>query len=313
MAAIILNESTVALSVTKVYQERLKRSAELVAKKELVSLSTAIDSAAVKGLDNLSFKLSSAVTKLAAMYHDIAIGIIENDISEAGYKGQRVIDSRSGAITGYNISWAEEEEVTPVDPDPTPVNPDPNQGGGEQGGNDNPTGGDNTPTGGDDTPTGGDDNQGSDDTPVVTPAEDQNAEHYVVLEAADVTGQSPAANGWFEKDGNDQFIVSTDAEADAEKTYYRAKTEEELNPADPEPIPEEPVNDEPEVDQNLDHYDEVDFVGGTENPSALGWYEIVDDQIVLSADTVADVSKTYLTLKTEWEPVDPADLDPDNP
>jgi len=49
--AIILNERAAALSVTKVYQERLKKSAELVAKKELASLATAIDTAATKGLD----------------------------------------------------------------------------------------------------------------------------------------------------------------------------------------------------------------------------------------------------------------------
>lgn len=106
--AIILTERAAALSVTKVYQERLKKSAELVAKKELVSLSTAIDAAATKGLDRVDFKLSASITKLADIYHEIAINVIEQDIRDAGYTAQRVIVN--DAITGYEISWAEEEE-----------------------------------------------------------------------------------------------------------------------------------------------------------------------------------------------------------
>ena len=106
--AIILNERAAALSVTKVYQERLKKSAELVAKKELASLATAIDTAATKGLDQVSFKLSASVTKLTGEYHTIAIQVIEQDIRDAGYSAQRVITNDT--ITGYEISWAEEEE-----------------------------------------------------------------------------------------------------------------------------------------------------------------------------------------------------------
>ena len=122
MAAIILNERSVALSVTKVYQERLKKSAELVAKKELVSLSTAIDSAAIKGLTNVSFKLSTSVTKLADTYHDIAIGIIEDDIRAAGYDALRVLD-KNDMISGYEISWAEEEEGGDEPGEPEPEDP----------------------------------------------------------------------------------------------------------------------------------------------------------------------------------------------
>lgn len=106
--AIILNERAAALSVTKVYQERLKKSAELVAKKELASLATAIDTAATKGLDQVSFKLSASITKLTGEYHTIAIQVIEQDIRDAGYSAQRVITN--DVITGYEISWAEEEE-----------------------------------------------------------------------------------------------------------------------------------------------------------------------------------------------------------
>lgn len=112
--AIILTERATALSVTKVYQERLKKSAELVAKKELVSLSTAIDSAAVKGLDRVDFKLSTAVTKLVEPYYTIAINIIEDDIRAAGYDANRIFTK--DAITSYEVSWAEQEEV-PVDPE----------------------------------------------------------------------------------------------------------------------------------------------------------------------------------------------------
>lgn len=113
MASIILSDRATALSVTKVYQERLKKSAELVAKKELVSLSTAIDSAAVKGLDYVDFKLSTSVTKLSDNYRDIAIQIIENDIMAAGYDAKRVISK--DAITGYEISWAEKTDTDPAE------------------------------------------------------------------------------------------------------------------------------------------------------------------------------------------------------
>ncbi len=105
--AIILSERAAALSITKIYKERLMQSAELVAKKELVSLSTAIDSAATKGQDSISFKLSTSVTKLEGAYKDKAIEVIEDDIRSAGYSAQRV--KVNDVITGYEISWAEEE------------------------------------------------------------------------------------------------------------------------------------------------------------------------------------------------------------
>ena len=106
--AIILTERSAALSITKVYQERLMKSAELVAKKELVSLSTAIDSAAVKGLDNLIFKLSTSITKLSAQYKAVALQIIRDDIISANYDVE-LIQDRTGII-GFDISWAEPEE-----------------------------------------------------------------------------------------------------------------------------------------------------------------------------------------------------------
>lgn len=129
--AIILSERSVALSITKVYKERLMQNAELVAKKELVSLSTAIDSAAQKGQDYLSFKLSSSITKLAGEYKQAAISVIEADIRAAQYTADRVITN--GEITGYEISWAEQEEVP---------------------GGDEPTGGDEPAPSGDDTDDG---------------------------------------------------------------------------------------------------------------------------------------------------------------
>lgn len=122
--AIILTERSAALSVTKIYRERLEKSAELVAKKELVSLSTAIDTAATKGLDNVIFKLSTSITKLVDNYFTIAIQVIENDIRAAGYDAERELDQK-GNIIGYAISWEEQEEETPnpnSDPN-TPVDP----------------------------------------------------------------------------------------------------------------------------------------------------------------------------------------------
>lgn len=129
MSAIILNERAATLSVTKIYKERLEKSAELVAKKELVSLSTAIDSAATRGQDSVDFKLSASITRLTDNYHDIAITTIEDDIRAAGYDALRELD-KNGVIIGYQISWAEqeeeEEEETPATPD-EPAEPEENQ------------------------------------------------------------------------------------------------------------------------------------------------------------------------------------------
>lgn len=113
--AIILSERAATLSITKVYQERLMKSAELVAKKELVSLSTAIDSAAVKGQDNLTFKLSSSVTKLASAYKAVALKIIRDDIESAGYTYAAIL--QKDEIVGFDIDWKDESEDEPEEED----------------------------------------------------------------------------------------------------------------------------------------------------------------------------------------------------
>ena len=115
--AIILTERSVAQSITKVYQERLMKSAELVAKKELVSLSTAIDSAAVKGQDSLSFKLSTAITRLASQYKAVALNIIETDINDAHYDVQVQTDPKTGDTVGYDIFWTDDSEEDPEEED----------------------------------------------------------------------------------------------------------------------------------------------------------------------------------------------------
>ena len=84
----------------------------------------------------------------------------------------------------------------------------------------------------------------------------------VPFEAAD----NPSAEGWYEKDASDNYVLSTDTAADENKTYYK-----EIPPKY-EPVPFE----------------------AADNPSAEGWYEKdASDNYVLSTDTAADENKTY--------------------
>lgn len=46
--------------------------------------------------------------------------------------------------------------------------------------------------------------------------------------------------------------------------------------------------------EKTEHYNVV-TPAGDEDPAALGWYELVDDNYVLTADTTVDASKTYYT------------------
>lgn len=46
--------------------------------------------------------------------------------------------------------------------------------------------------------------------------------------------------------------------------------------------------------EKTEHYNVI-TPAGDEDPAALGWYELVDDNYVLTADTTVDASKTYYT------------------
>lgn len=233
MATMILIEKPVAAEIASVYRERLMSQAELAAKKELVTMANKIDKAASEGKDSVFYRLSNSVTRLSGAYRTAAFDIIDADIKAGGYT--YTFDGK-----GYDLSWGE----VPADDDnqgTDPVNPD--QGGN----NTNPDqGGDNT-----DPNEGG--NGGTepvnpepvnpepvDEDPVLTPAEDQNPDHYEAVEVLVGGEQSPVEEGWYEL-VNGEYALSADAVADMEKTYYRLKDETEWEPVpvdDLEPLPE---------------------------------------------------------------------------
>ena len=60
----ILLAKTNAESIMNAYNQRQAKLAEIAAKKELVSMSTAIDTAAGKGNGKLVYRLSGSITRL---------------------------------------------------------------------------------------------------------------------------------------------------------------------------------------------------------------------------------------------------------
>ncbi len=121
MAAIILMEKVHAESIADVYREREMRKAELTAKKELCSISNAIDAAAAKGLYEYDYKVTSAITRLADDYYAVAKAIIDADIAEAGYNVTEVL--KGNRVTNYKLSWKAEDEEEQQGGENEPVNP----------------------------------------------------------------------------------------------------------------------------------------------------------------------------------------------
>ncbi len=81
------------------------RELDLAAKKELISIAGAVNAAAAKGITEISYKLSNAITGLAALNLTYAIELIEADMTEAEYEfEQKKVNDK---ITGYDISWTE--------------------------------------------------------------------------------------------------------------------------------------------------------------------------------------------------------------
>ena len=225
MATMILIEKPVAAEVTRIYRERLMYQAELAAKKELVTMSTAIDKAAIQGNDSISYRLSNAITRLKGDYHTAAIALIEADIEAAGY-------TFVASEKGYDLSWAAESEGDDENGGTDPVNP--NEGGD----NTNPNEGGNGGT----EPVNPEpvNPKPVDEDPVLTPAEDQDPDHYEAVEVLVGGEQSPVEEGWYEL-VNGKYALSADDVADMEKTYYRLKDETEWEPVpvdDLEPLPE---------------------------------------------------------------------------
>jgi len=106
----ILLAKTNAESIMNAYNSRQAKLAEIAAKKELVSMSTAIDTAAGKGNGKLVYRLSGSITRLTGSLLASAIAIIEADITAAGYEIKK--DAKG---TTYTFAWVEEEEE-PAEP-----------------------------------------------------------------------------------------------------------------------------------------------------------------------------------------------------
>lgn len=182
------------LNTMNAYNARQAKLAEIAAKKELVSMSTAIDTAAAKGKSSLSYRLSGSISNLTGDLRDNAIALIEADITAAGYE-----ISKDAKGTTYTFVWAEQaaEEES---------NSDPNEG------NNGST--DNTPSG---------NNEPANNTePTVYTAEQVQEVTNEEIEAL-TEGQTPVTQGWLESNGEDGYVASEDTEVDANSTYYKLK------------------------------------------------------------------------------------------
>lgn len=214
MATMILIERNDVKTIADIYRARQMNLAKLAAKKELVSMSTAIDAATAKGNYELSYRLSGSITKLKGEYYDAAMAIINADIEAAGYTATEEL--KNGVLSGFKFGWGEAEEEEPEVPGEDPVVPgedpvDPGEGGegtdptegGEgtdptEGGNDNPTdpaeGGDDpvNPNEGGENPDEGGENpitpEPATETIVYVPVEKIN---NGVLEAEDFDPEGP--------------------------------------------------------------------------------------------------------------------------
>lgn len=232
MATMILINKPVAAQVAAIYRARQMSLAELAAKKELVTMSTAIDKEAAKGNFELAYRLSGSITRLSGDYLTAAMAIISADIEAAEYTCTPTLD-KNGKVIGYALSWATQEEggseggnedgseggnnggnnsgsdnTEPVTPDPEPVDPEPT------------------------TPDEPVDPEPVDDTPVA--AEDQDLSHYTAVTPGG--SENPADLNWYEV-VNDVLVASTDTTVDLSKTYYEL-TWEPIDPEDLEPLPE---------------------------------------------------------------------------
>ena len=79
------------------------RELDLAAKKELISIAAAVNAAAAKGISEIAYKLSGAITGLTGLNLEYAIGLIEADLTGAEYEFEQ---RKSGdKVTGYDISW----------------------------------------------------------------------------------------------------------------------------------------------------------------------------------------------------------------
>ena len=84
--------------------EIAQRALDLAAKKELVSIAGAINTAAAKGLTSINYNLSNTISSLTGINADYAINLIEEDMDSARYYFKRIKNNKS-MLSGYTIEW----------------------------------------------------------------------------------------------------------------------------------------------------------------------------------------------------------------
>lgn len=107
----ILSAISDIVDVTNFSIDFAEKSAALSAKKELISIATAVLTAAKNGRTSIDYNVSSAITRLDAKNLTYAIGIIEADMIAADYQFTKTV--KSNAIN-YKIEW----NTTETTPDP---------------------------------------------------------------------------------------------------------------------------------------------------------------------------------------------------
>ena len=110
--------------------ENAQRELDLTAKKELIAIAGALNAAATKGVNELVYNLSTAITRLTNLNLAYALDLIEADMTAAGYAFEKILNNKTGATSGYTIIWEyvePTEDPDPVTPDPDPVTPDPSE------------------------------------------------------------------------------------------------------------------------------------------------------------------------------------------
>ena len=132
MAEILSSVSNIARITTFSTEFAAERTA-LLAKKELISIATAIYTAANKGKTFIDYVVSSSITRLDTVNLAYAISIIEAELLETEYQ---FIKTVRGNSINYKIEWeveTEPEGTTGAEPEGTTgQEPEGNTAGEEQ-------------------------------------------------------------------------------------------------------------------------------------------------------------------------------------
>ncbi len=222
--------------------ENAQRELDLTAKKELIAIAGALNAAATKGVNELVYNLSAAITRLTNLNLAYALDLIEADMTAAGYAFERILNNKTGATSGYTIIWEyvepteEETDPDPVTPDSDPVTPDPNEPEDPEQENTLPEGAESDGEGGyylevdgvrRHYNAAGEDITESEATPDPNPNENEETQPiYDAVTAEDIealeAGQGPVNMSWYELN-DETYELSQDETVVEGKTYYKLR------------------------------------------------------------------------------------------